>query len=140
MMSIANTIQNLFLQDKPKKKWICQVKIGESICGTELADCGNVSGRTKHIERKHPHITLIKKNSSNLPKTTKETEDSILDKLSNTTHAIGSLKYKKLNAAVLEYLILKNLPLSHADDPVFLNLLHTFDAKHNQRWKNLIML
>lgn len=133
-MSNFNTIQNLFLHDKPRKKWICQVKIGEKICGTEISDCGNVSGRTRHIQRKHQSITVVKKNISSQTSQTKESESCILNQISQTAYPIGSSKYKKLNSAVLEYIILKNLPLSHADDPIFLKLLQTFDPKHNQRY------
>lgn len=132
-MSSEIKLQDLFLQDKPRKKWICQVKIGEKICGTEIADCGNISGRTRHIAYKHPSIKIAKKNSAPPATQSLSNDATIVDKL-HSAHPLGSQRYKKLNAAVLEYIILSNLPLSHVDDPNFKKLLNSFDSKHSQRF------
>lgn len=128
-MSKEHNVQDLFHLNTAENKWVCQVKVRNTICGTKLAKCGNTSSRKLHVEAKHPHIILFssKMNQAQKP--------SVAEQITNTTtpYPKDSLKYKKLNKAVLDCVIDCNLPLSIVDHPTFLAMLHAFDPRHQQR-------
>ena len=108
-MSKEIKLKDLFLLDKPKNKWICQVKIGQSICGQELANTGNTSGRLNHIKYKHKQIELAKPKTN--PKTTQSdsASESPFKLLGEYSH--DSLRGQKLNQAVLEFIINTSQPI-----------------------------
>ena len=125
-MAKLNKLQDLFLLDKLLNKWVCQVKTGDKICNAKIICNGNTSGRTYHINGKHPNIRLEGKEF----------------KHSNDTPAIDTklFMYKpdcervhNLNQAVLEFIVSTNQPVSVVEDPAFVQMLAAFDAKYKLR-------
>lgn len=138
-------IKDLFQLDKNKNKWICQVKNGsDKICGAELANSGNTSGRTLHVEAKHKDIQLAKVEK---PKASQETSKSSSFSMSSSESTIrealglypaDSARSKKLNQAVLRFIIHCYQPFSIVEDPIFIAMLKAFDPRHNQRGRKFL--
>ena len=117
---------DLFILDKPKMKWVCQVMVNGKKCGAELSKSGNTSGRKGHITSMHKDI-ILEKAKENIEKTI-----SIRDSLQG--YATNSMRYIKLNRAVLNFIVRKNQPISLVNDPDFLEMLKEFDPRHVQRY------
>ena len=53
-------LSELFIHDQPRKKYICQVLVGNGKCLSELSDANNTSIRKNHLKAKHGQIKYVK--------------------------------------------------------------------------------
>mgnify|MGYP003384874895 CR=1 FL=1 len=125
--------KDLFVHDQVADRWVCQVKKinekGESvICGRTLAKLGNTTGRHSHLNSFHPHVKLVGQiNSPSKPETR-----SILEEFKRVVadpYPEDSLQNKKINKAMIEFIIACNLPISIVDHIKFKEFVGVLDPR-----------
>lgn len=122
-------LSQYFKLDKIKNKWICQVNKNNQMCNVELSNSGNTSGRRNHLES----IDGLTQNETH-SKSQQEESNKLAKMLESAPYSHDSKRGQKLNKVVLDFIIACNQPISLVEHPSFVNMLKTFDNRHNQRY------
>ena len=132
-MNKGKTIYDLYVNDVESGKWRCTVMENGLQCTQLLAKHPNTSSRIDHIKRKHRDICLISSKPGSTPVNIGGKMQQKITSMNADPYPRDCPKNLVLNRAVLNYIIGNNLPISTVDNPLFLEMLHTFDSRYQQR-------
>lgn len=136
-------LSELFIHDQPRKKYICQVAIGNRKCLSELSDANNTTIRKNHLKAKHSEIKYVTpfKNTPKMDNLAtqdnsisqlKLENESIIDRFAQ--YAPTSIKYNELSQAILHLITEYYLPLSIVEHPAFIAAFKAFNSRYTMRY------